>query len=125
MTARFDASARSTWEVLEDHLRLRQAGDLQSDLQRNYAPDVVLLTSNSIIEGHDALCHSAQRLHLQLPEAAFRFKSLKVRDEYGLLVWEATSDQLHVDCGADSFLVRDGLIRMQTIHYRLLDGGSG
>lgn len=114
--------ARSTREVLNDHLRLRREGGLEADLRRNYAADVILLTSNSILEGHDALRRSADRLHLQLPDARFQFKSLQTKGPYGLLVWEAVSDRLHVDCGADSFLVREGLIRMQTIHYRLLDG---
>ena len=34
---------RSPREVLDDHLRLRAAGDIEADLARNYAPDVALL----------------------------------------------------------------------------------
>lgn len=36
--------------VFEDHLRLRAAGDIEEDLRRNYAVDVVLLTANSNLE---------------------------------------------------------------------------
>jgi hypothetical protein len=37
--------ARSIREVFEDHLRLRVMRDLEDDLGRNHAGDVVLLTA--------------------------------------------------------------------------------
>lgn len=60
-------SARSTADVFDDHLRPRIARRLEDDLRRNYAPDVVLLTCNSIFRGHDGLRESARRLGEQLP----------------------------------------------------------
>lgn len=43
----------STREVSDDHIRLHVAGELEKDLQRNYANHVVLLTVNSNAGGHD------------------------------------------------------------------------
>lgn len=43
--------SRSTREVLEDHLRLRREGDLEEDLARNYAEDVVLLCKHGVFKG--------------------------------------------------------------------------
>ena len=34
---------RPPHEVLDDHVRLRAEGDLETDLARNYAPDIALL----------------------------------------------------------------------------------
>lgn len=113
-------SGRSTTEVFEDHLRLRIAGQLEDDLRRNYAEDVVLLTCNSVLRGHDGLRESARRLREQLPNASYRFKARQVADDYAFLVWTAHSDSCCVGCGADSFVIRDGRIRMQTIHYDLV-----
>lgn len=113
-------SSRSVTEVFEDHLRLRQSQDLEADLRRNYAPDVILLTMNSVLHGHDGLRRSAGRLHSQLPDARFEFSAKRVEGQYAFLVWRADSERYRVECGADSFLIRDGLIRMQTIHYHLL-----
>ncbi len=112
---------RNTEEVFEDHLRLRVAGKLEEDLARNYAEDVVLLTSNSNATGHEAMRTSAERLAAQLPDAEFEFVAKKVRERFALLVWRAASRKFAAIDGADSFFIENGLIRMQTIHYRLVD----
>lgn len=59
---------RSAAEVFEDHLRLRLDGELETDLRRNYAEDVVRLTVNSCFIGHDGMRRSAKRLAEQLPD---------------------------------------------------------
>lgn len=112
---------RSTTEVFEDHLRLRVAGDLETDLRRNYAENVVLLTVNSNASGHDALRMSARRLAEQLPNGHFDFLAKQVNGPYALLIWRARSDRFDVIAGADSFLIVDGRIQLQTIHYQLVD----
>ena len=112
--------ARSTSEVFEDHLKLRMSGDLEADLRRNYCEDVTLLTENSNGQGHDLVRISAGRLAEQLPNGKYEFLSKQVRGPYALLIWRATSDNFRAVAGADSLLIEDGKIRMQTIHYRLL-----
>lgn len=111
--------ARSTQDVFEDHLALRLAGDLDTDLRRNYADDVVLLTVNSNLQGHEGMRLSAGRLKEQLPDARFEIVSKQVRGEYAFLVWRAQSGRFDAVDGADSFVVRDGKIVFQSIHYRL------
>lgn len=120
---RQNLTGRSTRQVLEDHLRLRAAGEFEEDLRRNYAEDVVLLTENSILRGQDALRTSKDRLHRQLPGARYEFTARQVAGDYALLIWQARSDHCQVDCGADSFVITGGKIRMQTVHYRLLSSG--
>jgi hypothetical protein len=60
-------AVRSTQEVFEDHLRLRKKGDAESDIQCNYAEDVVVMSNFGIFHGHDGVRHSEQLLHQQLP----------------------------------------------------------
>lgn len=117
-TAEFPA--RSTSEVFRDHLKLRLENRLGEDLERNYAQDVVLLTVNSNATGHNALRMSAARLHDQLPEARFEFVAEQVHGDSALLVWRARSDRFDAIEGAGSFLIRDGKIRLHTIHYGLV-----
>ena len=112
---------RTPEDVFEDHLRLRIEGRLEDDLSRNYADDVVLLTSNSEMEGHDAIRTSATRLGEQLPEARFKFLSKRVHGPYAFLVWEGRSSNFNAVSGADSFVIRDGKIVFQSIHYLLVD----
>lgn len=111
---------RTAGEVFEDHLRLRLAGRLEEDLARNYASDMILLTSNSNASGHDAMRMSARRLEEQLPGAKFEVIKKQVRQRFALLIWRAISHRFDAIDGADSFVIEGGLIRLQTIHYRLL-----
>lgn len=112
-------TGRTTQDVFDDHLRLRRNYELEQDLQRNYAEDVVLICDFGVIRGHSAIRESARRLGLQLPHAQFRFTVKQIADEFAFLVWEATSDEDGVKNGVDSFVIRDGKIVMQTIHYTL------
>jgi hypothetical protein len=111
---------RSPRDVFDAHLDNRVRGRLDADLDENYADDVVLLTQNSQVRGKDGMRVSADRLASQLPDAQFVFEAKKVEGPYAFLVWRARSPTHRVECGADGFLIRDGRIAMQTIHYRLL-----
>jgi hypothetical protein len=111
--------ARTAHEVFEDHLRCRLEGKLEEDLQRNYSVDVVLLCEFGVLRGHNALRESADRLSLQVPGANFQYLSKQVADEYAFLKWRAESDVSRLEHGADSFVIRDGQIVMQSIYYEL------
>ena len=109
-------------EVFEDHLRLRSLGDLETDLERNYANDVIVLCELGALKGRAAIRKSARRLSLQLPDAVFQFPVKLVRGEHAFLVWKARSQRFEVEDGADSFVIRGGRIVAQTIFYRLSKG---
>lgn len=119
------AMQRDTYQVFKDHLRLRLEGDLETDLRRNYAPDVVLLTVNSNAQGHDAIRISTARLQKQLPNGRFELLTEQVRGDFALLFWRGYSQRFDAIGGVDSFMITDGLIRMQTIHYQLLSHLGG
>jgi len=110
---------RTAAEVFADHLQLRVAGKLEEDLRRNYSEQVVLLTVNSNGSGHDAIRESAARLREQLPGAEFTFQARQVHGPYALLVWSAVSERFSAVDGADTFVIRDGKIVLQSIHYSL------
>ena len=113
-------SDRSTREVLEDHLRLRAEGDLETGLQRNYAGDIVLLCKYGVFRGINEVRESAERLGLQLPGARFEYVACQTHEESAFLEWRAEADEATVEDSADSYLIRDGRIVVQTIHYTLV-----
>jgi hypothetical protein len=113
---------RPAGEVLEEHLRLRSRGDLETDLERNYAEDVVVLCERGALKGQAAIRESARALGLQLPEAEFQFPTTLVEGDHAFLVWKARSERFEVGDGADSFVIRGGRIVVQTIFYRLSKG---
>jgi hypothetical protein len=112
---------RSAEGVFEDHLRLRMAGRLEEDLRRNYSEDVVLLTVNSNAGGHDAIRMSGRRLREELLDTRYEFLAKRVNGPYVLLIWRSWSSPFNASEGADSFVIWDGKIRFQSIHYRLED----
>jgi hypothetical protein len=113
------ANERSTAEVLRDHLELRSKAELETDIERNYHPELVLLHVNGVEHGHAGMRKSGRRLQQQLPGMKFEVISLQISGEYAYLEWQARSDHHVVSDGADSFVIRDGKIVMQTIHYTL------
>src|SRR3712207_1776543 len=67
-------TVRSAAEVFDDHLRLRQEADLENDLARNYAEDVVLLTGFGVFRGHDGVRAAAARLRRQVPGSSYAYR---------------------------------------------------
>jgi hypothetical protein len=112
-----ETHARSARDVLEDHLRESKHGSIDDDLPRNYAEDVVILTSRGIFRGHDGMRHLNQLLGEELPGARFEYRTRLAEGEMAFLEWTARADGARVDDGADSYLIRGGKIVAQTIHY--------
>ena len=108
---------RSAEQVFEDHLQQSTVGSIEDDLSRNYSEDVVLLTGHGIFHGHDGLRHLARRLNQELPNGKFDYRTRLVEGEMAFLEWTARADGAAVEDGADSYLIRNGRIITQTIHY--------
>lgn len=112
-------SGRTTQEVVSDHLALAQMGELWRDLERNLAPDCVILTTHGVFHGHEGAMRAAQLLDEQVGETRYDYRSLLFHGEIGFLEWSADGPKATVRDGADSYWVRDGKIRVITIHYTI------
>lgn len=105
---------------MRSHLRLRRDGELDRDLEENYHPEVVVMSAKGVYRGHDGVRESAHLLAQAIDDPdAYAYESVLVDDRFGLLEWRAKTDELNVHCGMDSYLIEDGLIVGQTIHYRV------
>lgn len=112
-------AVRSTQEVFEDHLSKRDENDLEGDLKYNFAPDVVLLTCTGVLRGHGGVRRSHKILMDSLPDASIECFNRLVDGEFAFLEWRAMSSSVEVREGADSFVIRDGKICFQSIHYKV------
>lgn len=108
---------RSVKDVLENHLDCRQTGDLEGDLERNYAPDVVLMTMEGVFRGHDGVRENAERLRYYFPQARFSFPEKKVADRFAFIEWRAEHEDAETRDGSDTFVIENGRIVCQTIRY--------
>lgn len=116
-TAAAGAAQRGTRAVLDDHLRLRQQGDLETDLSRNYAGDVVVLTMEGKYRGHDGVRENARTLRGYFGPADFEFPVIRVEGRFAYIEWRVRHGEATTQDGADSFVIEDGRIVCQTIRY--------
>jgi hypothetical protein len=111
---------RSADEVFHDHLQRASDGDVEGDIEQNYAEDVVLLDNGIVRHGRQGTRDAAAQLEADAPGATYTYVATHVFDELAYLEWTADSDGVRIEQGVDSFLIRDGLIRVQTIYYRVV-----
>lgn len=124
MASAEELTRRDPRQVLDDHLALAAAGDWRTDLERNVADDVVVLTGFGVFEGRDEIRVLAELLDAQLPNARFEYTTIVVRGDVAFLEWTADADGARVRDGADSFVIRNGRIVAQTIHYTVETTGD-
>jgi hypothetical protein len=119
VTGEDELGARSPREVLEDHLALRMANELEDDIRRNYDPEVILLSLTAARRGHDGVRQMAAELQRDCAGNDYEYDEVLVNDDVGMLVWSARCPQGTITDGTDSFVVRDGRIAVQTVHYHV------
>lgn len=107
---------RTSLEVLEDHLDCRMKGDVEADIARNYAEDVVMLTAASKRIGHDAVREFSRMLQRHVP-ADYEIPRKEVEGRFAYIEWRAREGSRRVEDGADGFVIENGKIVCQTIHY--------
>ena len=121
-----DLSTRSAQEVLDDHLNLAEnwGGEgsferiLQEDIRRNVAEEIVILINRGTFHGHEGVRQLAYMLGEELPEhRSFEYTYRAVEGRMAFLEWAYEDENVRVRDGADSYLIENGKIVAQTIHY--------
>ena len=116
-----DLSQRTTEEVFEDHLRLAAEGDLEADMERNVADDIVMLTGRGIFRGREGVEHLGRELMAEIPNGEWVYTNKLVAGPVAFLEWTVETGPFRVPDGADSFVIQGGKIIAQTIHYTVTD----
>ncbi|MFG1778021.1 hypothetical protein ACGFIR_16180 [Micromonospora sp. NPDC049051] len=116
--------ARSAREVFDDHLRLAAEHRFAEDLARNVSPSCVVLERRGVFRGHAGVRELARWLEDELPGARYEYTNRMVEDRMAFLEWTAQIEGVRVRDGADSFLIEQGWIVAQTIHYTLERAGA-
>jgi len=84
----------------------------------NDAPDLLLLTCTGVLRGYEG----ARRSHKVLMESLqmrVLNASINRRSRICFLEWRAISSSVEVGKGVDSFVIGDGKICFQNIHYKV------
>ena len=120
-----DLSRRTAREVLDDHLNIANnwvdapfERILDEDLRRNVSADIVILINRGVFRGHEGVRQLAWMLAEELPgRRAFEYTHVSAEERVALLEWTYEDEQVRVRDGVDSYLIEDGKIVGQTIHY--------
>jgi hypothetical protein len=120
------ARQRSTEEVFEDHLDLRQGSHdrVEEDIRRNFSDNVIVVTNFGTFEGKDGVRHTSGLLKVQLPSACYEYRKKLVRGKVAILEWTGRCGNTLVDDGSDTFVIENGLITVQTIYYTVKSNGT-
>ena len=114
-----ETSSRAAQDVFKDHLELAQQGKFDEDISKNFSEDCVVLTNRGAFRGHEGLRELAAMLQAEIPDAEYTYVNRLVEDRFALLEWTADCGDVSVHDGADSFVIEDGQVVAQTIHYTL------
>jgi hypothetical protein len=108
---------RSAEEVFDDHLALAAEHRFDEEIERNISPDCVILERRGIFHGREGARELARLLEEELPDAPYTYTNRLVAGRFAFLEWTAVAEHTQVRDGADSFVIENGWIVAQTIHY--------
>ena len=108
--------ARSPQEVFQHHAEALGAGDLDGIVE-DYTDDAVFITPAGVQRGKDGVRAAFNQLLADVPNAAWNLKTETYEGDVLFLEWTATSAATKVEDGIDTFIFRDGMIRLQTVRY--------
>jgi len=109
---------RTPEEVFAHHAQALGAGDLDG-IVADYADDAVFISPAGVKRGKDGIREAFTQLLADVPDAAWELKTQIYEDDVLFLEWAAVSAATKAEDGIDTFIFRDGLIRLQTVRYTL------
>ncbi|GAB3315945.1 nuclear transport factor 2 family protein [Geodermatophilus aquaeductus] len=110
--------ARTPQEVFEHHVAAIGAGDADA-IAADYAEDAVLITPEQVVRGRDGIRQLLTVLLGELPDAAWDIPTRVFEDDVLFIEWTAVAEKARVLDGVDTFVIRDGEIRLQTVRMTL------
>lgn len=111
------AATRTPEEVFAHHGSVLGAGDLDGILE-DYSDESILIVQSQVYRGRDGARAVFTQLLQDVPEAEWNLSTV-FADDVLYLEWSADAKGVgrRVDDGIDTFIFRDGQIRVQTVRY--------
>jgi ketosteroid isomerase-like protein len=113
---------RTPEEVFQHHAEVLIAGDLDG-IVADYSDDAVFITPSGVLRGKEGIRAAFTQLLADLPNADWAVPTQIYEGDVLFIEWTADAAQTRADDGIDTFIFRDGLIRLQTVRYTLQHKG--
>jgi ketosteroid isomerase-like protein len=105
-------------EVFAHHAEALIAGDLDAIVD-DYADDAVFITPGGVRYGKDGIRAAFTQLLADVPNADWEVPTQIYEGDVLFIEWKADAQKTRVEDGIDTFIFRDGQIRVQTVRYSL------
>lgn len=107
---------RTPEEIIDHHAAALAAGDIDA-IVADYAEDARFITGNGVVAGKAALKETFAAVLEQFPGFTLSVVSLVVDGDTVLLEWTADAHGHAITDGVDTFIIRDGLLDLQTARF--------
>ena len=108
-------TTRSPQDIFAHHGEALGAEDLEG-IVSDYSEDAVLIVQKEIYRGKDGARQVFTRLLSDLPQATWKLSTV-FADDVLYLEWQASGGGRKAEDGIDTFVFKDGMIRVQTVVY--------
>jgi len=107
--------ARTTQDVWNHHVQSFVARDVAMALE-DFTDDSVVMANGEMFKGRKRIGQFFRSLFEELPEGcAFDLTHCTVLEDNVFITWTAESDTVAYDYAADTFVIKDGKITLQTV----------
>ena len=107
---------RTPQQVFQHHAEALGAGDLDGIVE-DYSDDAVFITPDGIKRGKAGVREGFTLLLADVPNADWTVPTQVYDGDVLFIEWTAKSAATKVEDGVDTFIFRDGMIRVQTVRY--------
>jgi hypothetical protein len=111
-------ATRTPEQIFQHHAEALGAEDLDG-IVADYSDDAFFMTPAGVLRGKEAIRQAFTKLLSDVPKAKWDLKTQLYERDILLLEWTADSAETKVDDGIDTFVFKDGFIRVQTVRYTL------
>ena len=107
---------RTPQEIFQHHVQALGAGDLD-EIVADYTDEAVFITPAGVKRGQGGIREAFTQLLADVPNADWTVPTQIYDGDVLFIEWTATSAETKVEDGIDTFIFRDGMIRVQTVRY--------
>ena len=108
-------TTRGPEDVFAHHGQALGAEDLE-EIVADYSNDAILVVQKKVYRGKDGAREVFTQLLSDVPQAQWELETV-FADDVLYLEWKATGGGRKIEDGIDTFIFRDGMIRVQTAVY--------
>ena len=111
-------STRTPQQIFQHHAEALGGEDLEG-IVADYSDDAFFISPAGVLRGKAGIRQAFTKLLSDVPKAKWDLKTQLYEKDILFLEWAADSAKTKVDDGIDTFVFKDGFIRVQTVRYTL------